>query len=64
MGGMNAVRNRRADVIVVRIVVLALGGFSYITHGEGRAVVNIPVLVGVAGVMIGSALLLFGARKF
>jgi hypothetical protein len=56
--------HRRADVIVLRIVVPALGSSNYIIHGDGRAVVNIPVLIGVAGVIIGSALLLLCARKF
>jgi hypothetical protein len=35
LGGLNAVSDRRADVIVVDIVVLAFGRFSRITHGEG-----------------------------
>jgi hypothetical protein len=35
MGSLNAVSDRRTDVIVVDIAMLALGRFSCITHGEG-----------------------------
>ena len=75
MGDKNAVRIVALILIVVGILALAYGGFSYTkeTHEaqvgpltlqvKEKQTINIPVWAGVAGIVIGGALLLFGGKK-
>lgn len=75
MGDKNAVRIVALILIVVGILALAYGSFSYTkeTHEaqvgpltlqvKERQTINIPVWAGVAGIVIGGALLLFGGKK-
>jgi TRAP-type C4-dicarboxylate transport system permease small subunit len=75
MGDKNAVRIVALILIVVGILALAYGGFSYTkeTHEaqvgsltlqvKEKQTVNVPVWAGVAGIVIGGALLLFGGKK-
>ena len=75
MGDKNAVRIVALILIVVGILALAYGGFSYTkeTHEaqvgpltlqvKEKQTINIPVWAGVAGIVIGGVLLLFGVKK-
>ena len=75
MGDKNAVRIVALILIVVGILALAYGSFSFTkeTHEaqvvsltlqvKEKQTVNIPVWTGVAGIVIGGALLLFGGKK-
>jgi len=75
MGGKNAVRIVALILIVVGILALAYGGFSYTkeTHEaqvgtltlqvKEKQTINIPIWAGVAGIVIGGALFLFGVKK-
>jgi len=75
MGGKNAVRIVALILIVVGILALAYGGFSYTkeTHEaqvgtltlqvKEKQTINIPIWAGVAGIVIGGVLLLFGVKK-
>ena len=72
---MNAVRIFAVLLIVAGGLALAYGGFSYTkdTHKatigpvelsvKDTQTVNIPEWVGVGGIVVGVALLLFGSRK-
>ena len=71
---MNGIRLTAIVLIVASVLALLYGGFSYtqdtqkakigpieLTVKENKTV-NIPVWAGVAGLVIGGALLLFGAK--
>jgi hypothetical protein len=71
---MNSIRLTAIVLIVASVLALLYGGFSYtkdtqkakigpieLTVKENKTV-NIPVWAGVAGLVIGGALLLFGAK--
>jgi len=72
---MNAIRIAAIALIVAGVLGLAYGGFSYTkeTHEAKlgpielsvteKQTVNIPVWAGIGAIVIGGALLLFGARK-
>lgn len=72
---MNGVRMAALALIVAGVLALAYGGFSYTreTHQATigplelsvaeRQTVNLPVWAGIGALVIGGALLLFGARK-
>jgi len=72
---MNGTRLTAIVIIVASVLALLYGGFSYtkdtqeakigpieLTVRENKTV-NIPVWVGIAGIVIGGALLLFGTNK-
>jgi uncharacterized membrane protein YidH (DUF202 family) len=72
---MNAAKVIGIVLIVVGVLALAYGGFSYTreTHQaklgpielsvKERERVNIPLWAGVGAVLVGGALLLFGGRR-
>ena len=72
---MNAIRIVAIALIVAGALALAYGGFSYTkeTHEaklgpielsvQERETVNIPIWAGVAGIVIGGVLLLYGAKR-
>lgn len=72
---MNAIRIAAIALIVAGALALAYGGFSYTkeTHEaklgpielsvQERETVNIPIWAGVAGIVIGGVLLLYGAKR-
>ena len=72
---MNAIRIAAIALIVAGTLGLVYGGFSYTkeTHGAKlgpielkvteRERINVPIWAGVAGILIGGALLLFGGKK-
>jgi hypothetical protein len=72
---MNALRIPAIVLIVAGVLGLAYGSFSYTkqTHDvkigpiemsvQDKQTVNVPVWAGVGVIVIGGALLLFGARK-
>lgn len=71
---MNTIRIAAVALIVAGVLALLYGGFSYTkeTHQakvgpislsvQEKETVNIPVWAGVAGIVIGGALLLFGGK--
>lgn len=71
---MNTIRIAAIALIVAGVLALLYGGFSYTkeTHQaklgpislsvQEKETVNIPVWAGVAGIVIGGALLLFGGK--
>jgi len=71
---MNPIRVAAIALIVAGVLALLYGGFSYTkeTHQaklgpislsvQEKETVNIPVWAGVAGIVIGGALLLFGGK--
>jgi len=71
---MNAIRVAAIALIVAGVLALLYGGFSYTkeTHQaklgpislsvQEKETVNIPVWAGVAGIVIGGVLLLFGGK--
>jgi multidrug transporter EmrE-like cation transporter len=75
MGDMNAVRIVGLVLIVLGILGLTYGSFSFTkeTHEaqvgpitlevKDKQTVNVPVWAGVAGIVIGGALLFFGVKK-
>ena len=72
---MNALRTPAIVLIVAGVLGLAYGSFSFTkqTHDvkvgpiemsvQDKQTVNVPVWAGVGAIVIGGALLLFGARK-
>ena len=72
---MNAIRIAAIALIVAGTLGLVYGGFSYTkeTHGAKlgpielkvteKERINVPIWAGVAGILIGGALLLFGGKK-
>ena len=72
---MNAIKIVAIALIVAGVLALVYGGFSYTkeTHQvklgpielsvQEKQTVNIPVWAGVAGIVIGGALLLYGAKR-
>ena len=72
---MNAIRIAAIALIVAGVLALVYGGFSYTkeTHQaklgpielsvQEKQTVNIPVWAGVVGIVIGGALLLYGAKR-
>ena len=72
---MNAIRIAAIALIVAGALALAYGGFSYTkeTHEaklgpielsvQERETVNIPIWAGVAAIVIGGVLLLYGAKR-
>ena len=72
---MNAIKMTAIALIVAGLLSLVYGGFSYTTETHGTKIgpielkvtekerVNIPVWAGVAGILIGGALLLFTGKK-
>jgi uncharacterized membrane protein len=72
---MNAVKIAAIVLIAGGILGLVYGGFSYTKEShearigpielsvKDRRTVNVPVWAGVGAIVIGGALLLFGARK-
>ena len=72
---MNALRIPAIVLILAGVLGLAYGSFSYTkqTHDvkigpiemsvQDKQTVNVPVWAGVGAIVIGGALLLFGARK-
>ena len=72
---MNALKIPAIVLILAGVLGLAYGSFSYTkqTHDvkvgpiemsvQDKQTVNVPVWAGVGAIMIGAALLLFGARK-
>ena len=72
---MNALKIPAIVLIVAGVLGLAYGSFSYTkqTHDvkvgpiemsvQDKQTVNVPVWAGVGAIVIGGALLLFGARK-
>jgi len=75
MGDMNAIRIVGVVLIVVGILGLALGSFSFTkeTHQaqmgpltievKDKQTVNVPIWAGVASIAVGGALLFFRAKK-
>lgn len=71
---MNTIKIAAIALIVAGVLALLYGGFSYTkeTHQakvgpislsvQEKETVNIPVWAGVAGIVIGGALLLFGGK--
>ncbi len=71
---MNALRIAAIAVIVAGVLGLAYGGFSYTkeTHKgqlgpielsvSEKQTINVPVWAGVAAIVVGGALLIFGGR--
>lgn len=72
---MNSVKIAAIVLIVVGILGLAYGSFSYTkdTHEaklgpielsvKDKQTINVPVWAGIGAIVIGGALLLFGSRK-
>jgi len=72
---MNGIRMTGLALIVAGVLALAYGGFSYTRETEQasigpihlsveeRQTVNVPLWAGIGAVMIGAALVFFGARK-
>ena len=72
---MNATRVMGIVLIVAGILALVYGGFTYTkeTHDvkigpiemsvKDKETVNIPVWAGVGAIVVGGALLIFGAKK-
>ena len=72
---MNGIRIAAIALIVAGVLALVYGGFSYTkeTHQaklgpielsvQEKRTVNIPVWAGVAGIVIGGALLLYGGKR-
>ncbi len=72
---MNTVKMAGIALIVAGVLALLYGGFSYTkdTHQakigpielsvKETKTINVPVWAGVAGIVIGGALLVFGGRK-
>ena len=72
---MNAVRIAAIALIVSGVLGLAYGGFSYTKDTQQAKIgpieltvtekqtVNVPIWAGVAAIVAGGALLLFGAKK-
>lgn len=72
---MNAIKIAAVALIVAGILGLVYGNFSYTkeTHGaklgpielsvKEKQTLNVPVWAGVAAIVIGGALLLFGSKK-
>ena len=72
---MNAIKITGIVLIVVSVIALAFGGFSYtkdtqeaklgpieLTVREHKSV-DIPIWAGVLGIAIGAALLVYGSKK-
>jgi hypothetical protein len=72
---MNAIRIAAIALIVAGVLGLVYGGFSYTSETHNTKIgpielkvtekerVNIPIWAGVAGIVIGGALLLFAGKK-
>jgi hypothetical protein len=72
---MNAIRMAAIALIVAGVFGLAYGGFSYTKDTQQAKIgpielsvtekqtVNVPIWVGVAAIVAGGALLLFGIKK-
>jgi hypothetical protein len=72
---MNAIRIAAIALIVAGVLGLAYGGFSYTKDTQQAKIgpieltvtekqtVNVPIWAGVAAIVAGGALLLFGAKK-
>lgn len=72
---MNAIRIAAIALIVAGVLGLVYGGFSYTTETHAAKLgpielkvtekerFNVPIWAGVAGILIGGALLLFAAKK-
>jgi hypothetical protein len=72
---MNAIRIAAIALIVAGVLGLVYGGFSYTSETQNAKLgpielkvtekerVNVPIWAGVAGIVIGGALLLFGSKK-
>lgn len=72
---MNPIKMAAIALIVAGVLGLAYGGFSYTKDTVGaklgpleltvkeKKVVNVPMWVGVAAIVIGGALLVFGGSK-
>jgi hypothetical protein len=72
---MNGIRIAAIALIAAGVLALVYGGFSYTkeTHQaklgpielsvQEKQTVNIPVWAGVAGIVIGGALLLYGGKR-
>jgi hypothetical protein len=72
---MNAIRIAAIALIVAGVLGLVYGGFSYTTDTHSTKLgpielkvtekerVNVPIWAGVAGIVVGGALLLFGGKK-
>jgi len=72
---MNAIRIAAIALIVAGTLGLVYGGFSYTTETHATKLgpielkvtekerINVPIWAGVAGILIGGALLVFAGRK-
>ena len=72
---MNSIRIAAIALIVAGVLGLVYGGFSYTSETHNTKIgpielkvtekerVNIPIWAGVAGIVIGGALLLFAGKK-
>lgn len=72
---MNGMKLAGIALIVASVLALLYGGFSYTRQTEGAKLgpfelsvrenktVNIPVWAGVAGLVIGGVLLIYGGKK-
>jgi hypothetical protein len=72
---MNAIRIAAIALIVAGVLALMYGGFSYTKSTttaklgpielsvKDRETVNVPVWAGIAAIVAGGALLLFGGKK-
>jgi hypothetical protein len=72
---MNAIRIAAIALIVAGVLGLVYGGFSYTTETHAAKLgpielkvmekesFNVPIWAGVAGILIGGALLLFAGKK-
>jgi hypothetical protein len=72
---MNAIRIAAIALIVAGVLGLVYGGFSYTTETHNAKLgpielkvtekerFNVPIWAGVAGILIGGALLLFAGKK-
>jgi hypothetical protein len=72
---MNAIRIAAIALIVAGVLALMYGGFSYTKSTstaklgpvelsvKDRETVNVPIWAGVAAIVAGGALLVFGGRK-
>ena len=72
---MNGIRIAAIALIVAGVLGLVYGGFSYTSETHNTKIgpielkvtekerVNIPIWAGVAGIVIGGALLLFAGKK-
>ena len=72
---MNAIKMVAIVLVVAGVLALAYGGFSYTKDTtqvklgpielsvKEKKTINVPVWAGVGAILIGGALLLFGAKK-